>query len=258
MNQWGSRVTAPLVAISAADFDAVVFDMDGVVTDTAVVHRRAWQAMFDPFLAALAERTDTVQRPFSEDDYLRYVDGKQRADGVTSFLGSRNVVLPRGSAEDPPGEQTVWALANRKDQTFQHVLTSDGARAFPSTVGLVRDLQDHGLGTAIISASRNCQAILDAAGIGDLFPVRVDGLESARLGLPGKPAPAVFLEAVRRLGAIPRRSVVVEDALAGVQAGRDGEFGLVVGVDRVGQADALREHGADIIVSDLSEVRVLP
>jgi alpha,alpha-trehalase len=246
------------LTISAANFDAVVFDMDGVVTDTAVVHRRAWQAMFDPFLAEVADRTGTAQQPFGEDDYLRYVDGKARADGVASVLGSRGVYLPRGSADDPPGKQTVWALANRKDEAFQQVLATDGAQAFPSTVALVRELQRHEIGTAIISASRNCQAILAAAGLGDLFPVRVDGLETARLGLPGKPAPAVFLEAVRRLRADASRSGVVEDALAGVQAGRDGGFGLVVGVDRVGQADALREHGADVVVTDLGEVRVAP
>jgi alpha,alpha-trehalase len=240
-------MTAPHITLSAVDLDAVVFDLDGVVTDTAVVHGQAWRAMFDPFLSALAERSGTSQLPFGEDDYLRYVDGKQRADGVASFLRSRGISLPRGSAKDPPGEETVWALANRKDEAFQQVLATAGARAFPSTVALVRDLQARGLGTAIISASRNCQAILDAAGIGDLFPVRVDGLESARLGLPGKPAPAVFLEAVRRLGATTGRSVVVEDALAGVQAGRDGGFRLVVGVDRVGQADDLREHGADVV-----------
>jgi alpha,alpha-trehalase len=246
------------VTVSAADFDAVVFDMDGVVTDTAVVHRRAWQAMFDPFLAEVAGRTGTTQQRFGEDDYLRYVDGKARADGVASFLASRGVHLPRGSADDPPGTETVWALANRKDEAFQQVLATGGARAFPSTVALVRELQRQGIGTAIISASRNCQAILTAAGLDDLFPVRVDGVETARLALPGKPAPAVFLEAVRRLGATASRSVVVEDALAGVQAGRDGGFGLVVGVDRVGQAEALREHGAHVVVTDLDEVRVLP
>lgn len=246
------------VTVSAADFDAVVFDMDGVVTDTAVVHRRAWQAMFDPFLAEVANRSGSPQQSFGEEDYLRYVDGKARADGVASFLESRGVHLPCGSAEDPPGKETVWALANLKDKAFQQLLATDGAQAFPSTVSLVRDLQRHGIGTAIISASRNCQGILAAAGLGELFPVRVDGLETARLGLAGKPAPAVFLEAIRRLGAAARRSVVVEDALAGVQAGRDGGFGLVVGVDRVGQADALREHGADVVVTDLAEVRVAP
>ena len=247
-------VSSAQVTISAADFDAVVFDMDGVVTDTAVVHLRAWQAMFDPFLAVLAERTGRPQPAFGQDDYLRYVDGKQRADGVSSFLESRDVVLPRGSAQDPPGEATVWGLANRKDEAFRRVLESDGAQAFSSTVALVRELQGVGLGTAVISASRNCQAVLDAAGIGSLFPVRIDGLESARLALSGKPAPDVFLEAARRLGATPGRSVVVEDALAGVQAGQDGGFGLVIGVDRVGQVDALFEHGADVVVTDLKDV----
>lgn len=246
------------VIISAGDFDAVVFDMDGVVTDTATVHRNAWKDVFDDFLHEEARRTGRTQHPFSEDDYLRHVDGRHRDDGVAGFLSSRGISLPRGHPDDPPDRATVWGLANRKDLAFREAVARDGVRAFPSTVALVRDLQRHGVGTAVVSASRNASAVLGSAGVGDLFPVRVDGLESARLQLDGKPSPAVFLEAVRRLGASPLRSVVVEDALPGVQAGRAGGFGLVVGVDRSGHADGLLAAGADVVVSDLSQVRVLP
>ena len=245
-----------MVLLSAGEVDAVVFDMDGVITDTAVVHRLAWKGMFDRYLAQVAQATGQQLAPFEEEDYLRYVDGKARADGVSSFLAARGLPLPTGSPDDPPGSGTVWALANRKDEAFQAVLASDGARAFPTSLVLVRRLQENGVGTAIISASRNCLAVLASAGAGGLFPVVVDGREAARLRLPGKPSPAVFLEAARRLGAAPARAVVVEDAIAGVQAGRAGQFGLVIGVDRVGQAEALRAQGADVVVRDLGEVQV--
>jgi beta-phosphoglucomutase family hydrolase len=247
-----------VVTLSAAAFDAVVFDMDGVITDTAGVHRRAWKEMFDRVVADDAARSGREQRPFDEEDYLRFVDGKQRADGVSSFLASRGIELPYGSPDDPPERETVWGLANRKNLAFQRVLGSDRVHAFPSSVALVRNLQEHGVGTAVISASRNCQAVLESAGVGSLFPVRVDGVETARLGLPGKPSPAVFLEAAHRLGADPGRAVVVEDAQAGVSAGRAGGFGLVIGVDRSGQAEALLAEGADVVVSDLAEVDVAP
>lgn len=251
----GSQGAGP-VTVSARSYDAVVFDMDGVITDTAVVHRRAWKAMFDAYLREVAARTGDSPQPFEESDYLRYVDGRHRDDGVAGFLASRGIDLPRGTSDDPPERESVWGLANRKNAAFQQVLATDGVHAFPSSVALVRALQAHGIGTAIISASRNCQRVLEAAGIGDLFPVRVDGVELARLGLPGKPAPDVFLEAARRLGADPDRAVVVEDALAGVQAGRAGRFGLVIGVDRTGQRDELLADGADVVVSDLAEVGV--
>jgi alpha,alpha-trehalase len=246
------------VNLSARVVDAVVFDMDGVITDSAVVHRAAWKVTFDSYLADVAARTGRPQAPFSDEDYLHYVDGKNRDDGVSNFLAARGIVLPHGGLADAPDAPTVWGLANRKNVAFQEVLVRDGVKAFPSSVALVRSLQEHGVGTAIISASRNCQAILDSAGIGELFPVRVDGVETARLGLPGKPSPAVFLEAARQLGGTPGRSVVVEDALAGVEAGRAGGFGLVIGVDRVGQADQLRAHGADTVVTDLGQIRVVP
>jgi alpha,alpha-trehalase len=242
------------VSLSLRNAAAVIFDMDGVITDTAGVHRSAWKAMFDDYLSERARRTGQGQRPFEEADYLRYVDGKSRADGARSFLVSRGVELPEGDADDPPDRETVWGLANHKDQVLREVLETSGVKAFPSSVALVRQLQKRGVGTAVISASRNCQAILEAAGIGDLFPVRVDGRECARLGLQGKPSPAVFLEAARRLGVDPSHAVVVEDAQAGVRAGRAGNFALVIGVDRGGQADQLLAEGADVVVTDLAEV----
>jgi alpha,alpha-trehalase len=233
---------------------AVIFDMDGVITDTASVHRSAWKVMFDDYLAEVARRTGQSQRPFEDADYLRYVDGKSRADGARSFLVSRGLELPDGEVDDAPERPTVWGLANRKDAFLRRVLKVSGVKAFPSSVALVRRLQDDGIGTAVISASRNCRAILAAAGIGDLFSVRVDGTDCARLELPGKPSPAVFLEAARRLGVDPVRAAIVEDAQAGVRAGRAGNFGLVIGVDRCGQAEQLFAEGADIVVTDLAEL----
>jgi len=244
------------VLLPVADYDAVLFDMDGVITDTTEVHRLAWAAMFDDYLRQAEIRTGRLQQAFGLEDYQRYVDGKHRDDGVRDFLASRGIHLADGTPDDPAGEETVWGLANRKNAAFRATLAEHGARVFPSSVDLVRELQRHGVGTAVISASRNCQRVLEAAGIGDLFSVRVDGSESARLGLPGKPDPALFLEAARRLGADPARSVVVEDAVAGVQAGRAGHFGLVVGVDRGGHAAELRREGADVVVDDLAAVRL--
>jgi len=249
-------VTIPVaIELDRERFDAVVFDMDGVITDTARVHYAAWKQMFDDYLGSRSGPADAT-RPFDEEDYRRYVDGKPRDDGVESFLTARGVQLPRGSLEDPPERETVWGLANRKNEQFKRAVAEMGVAAYPSSVALVRALEQRGLGTAVVSASRNCSAILEAAGIGDLFAARVDGLVAEQLGLPGKPSPATFLEAARRLHADAARSVIVEDALAGVEAGRRGKFGLVIGVDRVGQAEALRRRGADVVVRDLAEVSV--
>jgi alpha,alpha-trehalase len=236
--------------------DAVIFDLDGVVTDTASVHAAAWKRLFDGFLRERAGSTGEPFRPFTEDDYRRFVDGKPRYDGVRDFLASRGIALPEGDPADEPEEETVCGLGNRKNDLFLAELAAEGPRAFPSTVALVRDLQRRGIRTAVISASRNTAAVLEAAGLGDLFRTRVDGVDAGELGLPGKPDPAVFLEAARRLGVEPARAAVVEDALAGVEAGRRGGFGLVVGVDRTGHPDALREHGADVVVSDLAELEL--
>lgn len=245
------------VALDVGRYEAVVFDMDGVITDTASVHEAAWKRMFDDYSRERAASHREVFRAFTHEDYLRYVDGRPRDDGVDAFLQSRAIVLSRGSADDAPDAKTVWGLANRKNRDFLAVIAENGVKVFASSVSLVRALQAHGVGTAVISASRNCRHILRAGGIEHLFPVRVDGLELERLSLPGKPAPAMFLEAARRLNATAARSVVVEDAIAGVDAAKRGEFALVIGVDRGGDGEKLRAHGADVVVPDLANVEVV-
>ena len=242
--------------IRSGDLDAVVFDMDGVVTDTASVHAQAWARMFDRFLRGRAEMSGGSFSPFTDDDYRRFVDGKPRYDGVRSFLASRGISLPDGDPSDPPDRDTVCGLGNRKDRDFLDHLRNEGIAPFPTTIALLERLRGAGVRTAIISASRNLDEVLAAAGVGDLFEVRVGGVETERLGLPGKPDPAVFVEAARRLAAEPGRSAVVEDALAGVEAGRRGGFRLVIGVDRTGHRSDLEAAGADVVVGDLGEVTV--
>jgi len=245
--------------IDRSAYDAVVFDMDGVVTRTAVVHAAAWRRLFDDFMAERARETGDEWRPFDvESDYRVYVDGKPRYDGVSSFLESRGIVLPHGSPDDPPDRATVCGLGNRKNGYFLEELDRHGVQAYETTVRLVRALQGLGIGTAIISASKNLDTVLGAAGLSRLFPVKVDGILAAEIGLAGKPDPAVFLEAARRLDASPARTVVVEDALSGVEAGRRGAFGLVIGVDRTGDAEGLLRAGADVVVPDLGEVELEP
>jgi beta-phosphoglucomutase family hydrolase len=244
------------VVLREGDVDAVVFDMDGVVTDTASVHTAAWKQLFDDYLRERSGRTGDQFTPFDADgDYRLYVDGRPRYDGVRSFLASRGITLGEGDPSDPPDRETVCGLGNRKNSHFLDRLRRQGAQAFPSTVRLAEQLRTRGIRTAVISSSRNVDEVLAAAGVGDLFDVRVDGRDSERLGLPGKPDPAVFLEAAGRLRVQPDRAVVVEDALAGVAAGRRGGFRLVIGVDRTGHGDALLDHGADVVVRDLAEVR---
>jgi isoamylase len=235
------------VVLRPDEVDGVVFDMDGVVTRTAEVHRRAWKRMFDDWLAERSAATGEVFREFTDEDYRVHVDGKRREDGVAAFLASRGIEVDA---------ETVRAMSTRKNDAFLRTVAEDGVEAYPSTVQLVHDLHAAGIGVAIITASRNATAILSAARVADLFPVRVDGEVAAELGLPGKPDPAVFLEAARRLGVPAGRAVVVEDAIAGVEAGRRGGFRLVIGVDRTGHPDALRAAGAHVVVSDLEEVTV--
>jgi alpha,alpha-trehalase len=235
---------------------AVIFDLDGVVTDTASVHAAAWRRLFDDYLARRPSHPGEDHSPFRAEDYRRHIDGKSRHDGVAAFLAARGITLSAGQPSDGEDVETVWGLGNRKDRYFRERLEHDGVRVFPTTVALVRRLQRRGVQTAVISANRNCQAVLEAAGLGDLFPVRVDGVLAAQLGLPGKPDPAVFLEAAHRLGVEPDATVVVEDARAGVEAGRRGGFALVIGVDRTGHPDELWEQGADVVVGDLAEVTV--
>jgi len=240
---------------SLADLDAVIFDMDGVVTQTAIVHAAAWKKLFDAYLQKRSAKTGEAFVAFDEaQDYERYVDGKNRYDGVRSFLQSRGITLPPGTPDDPPGDDTVCAMGNGKDAYFLKQVREEGVRPYPSTVALIRDLRATGKGIGLVSASRNAEEVLTAAGVIDLFDARVDGVVAADLGLRGKPDPAMFLEAGRRLGVRPAQAAVVEDALSGVAAGAAGNFALVVGVARTGQHDALLEAGADVVVADLAEL----
>lgn len=239
--------------------EAAVFDMDGVVTDTADVHGRAWTSVFDGFLHVSSDRSGVAFRPFTHGDYLEYVDGKPRYDGAASFLSSRDLHLPTGLPSDPPGYGSVCALGNLKDQEFAAALEHGGAQPFASTVALLHALRALGIRLAVISSSRHLRAVLAAAGASDLFDASVDGRDAEQLGLPGKPDPAIFLEAARRLGAAPDRTVVIEDALAGVEAGHRGGFLMVVGIDRTHRperARQLHDHGADAVVGDLDAVEV--
>ncbi|MER6282689.1 beta-phosphoglucomutase family hydrolase [Streptomyces sviceus] len=230
---------------------ACLFDLDGVVTRTAVVHAAAWKEMFDAFLR---EREGEHFRPFDDHDYDEYVDGLPRADGVRTFLASRDIELPDGDPDDPPGAETVHGLGNRKNALVLEKIRTDGVEAYDDTLTYIRAARALGLRTAIVSSSANCRDVLRAIDAEDLFDVRVDGVVAAERGLPGKPHPDTFLAAAHDLGLDAPRSAVFEDALAGMDAGRAGGFGYVVGLDRVGQADALYEHGADIVVKGLAEL----
>jgi len=238
-----------VVELSRKSFDAVVMDLDGVITDTASLHERAWKRMFDAFLAARAPLAGEDHRPFANEDYRRFVDGMPRFDGAMRFLTSRGITV---AAEE------AHSLAAQKDDDFQELLAQQGALLLPGSLSLLVALRRAGFRTAIVSASRNCGAVLSRAGLTEFFDATVDGVVAAELGLPGKPDPAVYLEAAERLRTPPERSVVVEDALAGVEAGRGGGFGLVIGVDRAGHGQELLDHGADIIVPDLEGVEVAP
>jgi beta-phosphoglucomutase family hydrolase len=234
---------------------ACLFDLDGVLTQTARVHAAAWKQMFDEFLRGYAAQAGTTFVPFDPvDDYDEYVDGKPRYDGVRSFLTSRGIELPEGSPTDRPGAATVRGLGDRKNELVLELIERQGVQVYEGSIRYVRAVRDAGLRRAVVSASANCRQVLEAAGIADLFEVRIDGIVAEREHLKGKPAPDTFLAAARRLGAAPAQGAVFEDALAGVAAGRAGDFGFVVGVDRVGQAEALRARGADIVVSDLEEL----
>lgn len=231
---------------------AVIFDMDGVVTETASIHASAWKELFDEVLPILSPDSWS---PFDEQiDYRRYVDGRSREDGIRSFLASRKLTLPEGSVGDSEAQLTVMALAARKQSYFDQVIARDGVTAFPDAVRLLRRLQRNHVPTAVVTSSRNCVEVLTAAGISELFTVRVDGNDAIRLKLPGKPDPAVFLEAARQLGVKPESAIMVEDATAGVEAGSAGGFGLVVGMDRAGVGERLRAAGADVVLSDLNEL----
>jgi beta-phosphoglucomutase family hydrolase len=231
------------------DYDAVLFDLDGVLTPTAEVHMRAWQAMFIDFLTKRG-----VGEPYRESDYFDYIDGKPRYDGVRAFLASRGIQLADGEPSDTPETESVCGLGNRKNEFFSAVLRDDGVEAYPGSVTLLDHLRDRGTQVAVVSSSRNAPAVLEAAGLADRFDVVVDGEVAAAKGLEGKPSGATYVFAAEQLGTALDRTVVVEDAISGVEAGRDGGFGLVVGVDRGVGADRLLARGADIVVTDLAEL----
>lgn len=241
--------------ISRSKFDAAVFDLDGVVTRTAGIHAAAWKRTFDEYFERVSGGEGYV--PFSiEKEHRKYVDGKPRCDGVKSLLDSRGIELPHGHPSDPPEKETVCGLGNRKNDVFLEILKEEGAEVYQSSVDLIESLRRRGFRTAVASSSKNCDVVLDAANIAHLFEAKVDGIDLESLDIPGKPAPDMFLEAARRIGAEPERTVTFEDAAAGIQACRSGGFGLVVGVNRAGQADALLEAGADLVVDDLAEIDV--
>jgi beta-phosphoglucomutase family hydrolase len=237
------------------EIQACLFDLDGVLTDTARVHAAAWKQMFDEFLRTRAERTGESFVPFDlVKDYDEYVDGKPRYDGVRSFLVARGIELPEGESSDPPSAESVHGLGNRKNELVLGLIERGGVEAYPGSVRYVQAVREAGLRRAVVSSSANTRQVLKAAGIAELFEEVVDGVVADREHLKGKPAPDTFLAAARKLGLEPAAAAVFEDALAGVAAGRAGRFGFVVGVDRAGQAKALREHGADVVVSDLAEL----
>jgi beta-phosphoglucomutase family hydrolase len=233
-------------------YEAVLFDLDGVLTPTADLHQRAWTRMFDEYLVPRGHA------PFTDADYLAYVDGKPRFDGVRSMLASRDIVLPEGDPTDPPGEGSVSALGNRKNDVFQTILREEGIQPYPGSVRFLDHLESLDTKVAVVSSSRNAREVLQASGLAPRFDVVADGVLAATEHLPGKPAPDLFLAAAERLGVVAASAVVVEDAMSGVAAGRAGSFGLVVGVDRGAGHDALLANGADVVVDDLAELLDAP
>ena len=234
---------------------ACLFDLDGVLTDTASVHAAAWKQMFDEYLRARAQATGEPFRPFDvKTDYGPYVDGRPRLDGTRGFLASRGITLPDGDATDGPDDETVNGLATKKNALVNDKIHTVGVDVYPGSVRYLHAVRDAGLTTAVVSSSANAELVLQVAGLTDLIDHRVDGVVAKRRNLPGKPAPDTFLAAAADLDVPKENAVVFEDALAGVASGRAGGFGFVVGVDRLGHADALREHGADVVVSDLADL----
>jgi len=236
-------------------YDAVLFDMDGVVTDTVGIHAACWKTMFDDYLQDRSKETGTPFRPFElTTDYKSSVDGKPRYDGVRDFLKSRNIVLPEGDPTDPPTAATVCGLGNRKNQLVNDVIASSGVALYPGSIAFIKHVREMEIKTAIVTSNQNCDAILRAAKIEDLFDARVDGDVLVEAGLKGKPAPDSFLKAAELLGVLPERTAVVEDALSGILAGVQGSFGFVIGVVRDGDAEQLKAYGADLVVNDLAEL----
>jgi len=242
-----------------AGITTCLFDLDGVLTRTAEVHARAWKQMFDDFLRDWAEEHGEPFEPFDRPtDYDEYVDGMPRLDGVQSFLQSRGIDLPLGSPSDPPDADTVHGLGTRKNDLVLELIDQQDVEPYQGSVRFAEAAREQGMRRAVVSSSTNCRQVLQAARIDHLFEAIVDGVVAERQGLAGKPAPDTFLEGARMLDAEPSEAVVFEDALAGVEAGRAGDFGWVVGVDRTGQAEALRDRGADVVVQDLAELLPQP
>jgi beta-phosphoglucomutase family hydrolase len=241
--------------ITRSQYDAVLFDLDGVITNTASIHGACWKKMFDEYLQTRAIARGEAFRPFDPDaDYRLHVDGKPRFDGVRDFLASRGIELPEGSPHDPPEAETVGGLGNRKNRLVTKAIEDEGVDAYEGSIRFIHKLRDQGFKVAVVSSSENCEAVLKAADLEALFELRVDGAMVEAQHLAGKPAPDTFLIAAKLLGVEPTRAVVVEDALSGVEAGLAGKFGLVVGVARRGNAEELRRHGAHLVVDDLGEL----
>ena len=241
--------------VSRDQYDAALFDLDGVVTDTASVHATCWKQMFDEYLRKRASQRGEVFRPFDlAADYRLYVDGKPRFDGVRDFLASRSIQLPEGSPDDPADIETVCGLGNHKDDLVNNVIADVGVKTYEGTVRFIHQLRRNEFRIAVVTSSQNCTAVLRAAKLDDLFDVQVDGNTIHAQHLAGKPAPDTFLLAARLLGVEPTRAVVIEDAISGVQAGVKGKFGLVIGIARKGNTEELKHHGAHLVVDDLAEL----
>ena len=248
MRQHSSRV-------SRDKYDAILFDLDGVVTDTADLHAKCWKQMFDEYLQKRAKQSGETFRPFDlATDYRLYVDGKPRFDGVRDFLSSRGIQLPEGKADDPAEAETVCGLGNRKNDLINQLIADVGVKPYEGTVQFIHELHRNGFKIAVVTSSQNCTAVLKTAKLDDFFEVRVDGNTIDTQGLAGKPAPDTFLIAAKLLGVEPTRAVVIEDAISGVQAGVTGKFGLVIGIARKGNTEELKRHGAHLVVQDLAEL----
>jgi len=248
--------TMPFKSKDTLNFDAVIFDMDGVVTRTASVHSLAWKRTFDEYLHCREKEYNEPFREFTSADYLSFVDGRPRYDGVNAFLKSRGIKIPFGGPEDESGKETVCGLGNRKNELFNRIVAEQGVEVYESTIELIKELLDRGVKVGVATSSKNCAQILERARIINLFETRVDGTVSAKLGLKGKPEPDIFITACDNLGVEYRRAIIVEDAVSGVQAGSKGKFGLTIGVAREGNSRELLANGADVVVNDLSELGV--